>query len=176
MAKIQRKNSIVNTGNLVWNGSHVTAAGVSLSDGTDGSGRVKLYAPNPVEPGSSVSHWDTTATPSLLMEPFITGDEVSDLDLTDELMKDIGWPVIDSDLDGVVDDADNCPAVPNKKQLNTDGAGDGGDACDDNDDNDAWEDYYDNCPLKVNDNQADDDGDGLGNLCDPDYVPPTIGC
>jgi len=166
MSSTQRMNSAVNTGNLVWSGSRVTAAAGGLSGGKDGSGRVKLYAPNPVQPGSSVSHWDTSATPSLLMEPFITGSLATDVDLTDELMKDIGWPVNDSDGDGVVDDADNCPFVPNTDQLNTDGANDGGDACDDDDDNDMWQDVYDNCPLKSNPNQEDTDGDGIGEVCD----------
>ncbi len=166
MSSLQRMNSAVNTGNLVWSGSHVTAAAGSLSGGKDGSGRVKLYAPNPLQQGSSVSHWDTTATPSLLMEPYITGSLASDLDLTDELMKDIGWKANDSDADGVVDDADNCPSVPNTDQLNTDGVDDGGDACDDDDDNDTWQDFYDNCPLIPNPDQADSDGDGQGNVCD----------
>jgi Thrombospondin type 3 repeat len=166
MSPAQRVNSAKNTGNLVWNGSRVTAAAGSLSGGKDGSGRVRLYAPNPVQQGSSLSHWDTTANPSLLMEPYITGDLVADLDLTDELMKDIGWPVNDSDGDGVVDDADNCPSVPNTNQLNTDGADDGGDVCDDDDDNDTWQDFYDNCPLISNPDQADSDGDGKGDVCD----------
>ena len=33
----------------------------------------------------------------------------------------------------------------------------------------------DNCPLNSNPKQADHDGDGIGNKCDPDYVPP-VGC
>jgi hypothetical protein len=54
---------------------------------------VRLYAPNPVESGSSISHWDTTATPNLLMEPFINSDLMpsQDLDLTPYLFEDIGW-------------------------------------------------------------------------------------
>jgi hypothetical protein len=61
--------------------------------GADANGFVRLYAPNPVAPGSSVSHWDTVATPNLLMEPFINSDlaAATDLDLTPALMKDIGW-------------------------------------------------------------------------------------
>jgi len=198
MNDAERIASAINTGNLVWAGAQVTAASGSLSGGKDGSGRVKLYAPNPLQLGSSVSHWDTTATPSLLMEPFITGELASDLDLTDEQMVDMGWTINDTDGDGVVDDADNCPAVSNADQLNTDGDTDGGDACDDDDDNDTWEDFYDNCPLIANpgqedsdgdgigdvcDNcpadsnpgQEDSDGDGIGNACDPDYMPPA-GC
>ena len=56
-------------------------------------GYVRLYAPNPVQPGSSISHWDTSATPNLLMEPFINSDLAPsfDLDLTPYLFEDIGW-------------------------------------------------------------------------------------
>lgn len=56
-------------------------------------GYVRLYAPNPVRPGSSKSHFDTTATPNLLMEPFINDDLMPSvfLDLTTNLFEDIGW-------------------------------------------------------------------------------------
>jgi len=166
MTQAQRVTSAVNTGNLVWSGSYVTtAAAGSLSGGKDGNGRVKLFAPNPVQSGSSISHWDTSATPSLLLQPYISSGQASNLDLTDELMKDIGWPVHDGDGDGVVDDADNCPFVSNAYQFNTDGADDGGNACDDDDDNDMWQDVYDNCPWTYNPDQADSDGDGTGDLC-----------
>jgi uncharacterized repeat protein (TIGR01451 family) len=60
--------------------------------GIDSRGRVKLYAPGSVRPGSSVSHFDVAAAgPNLLMEPAINGDLSQGLDLTDELMRDIGW-------------------------------------------------------------------------------------
>ncbi len=64
-----------------------------LLAGADDNGFVRLYAPNPVQPGSSKSHWDTSATPSLLMEPSITPDlsPSTDLDLTPNLFEDIGW-------------------------------------------------------------------------------------
>jgi len=166
MTNNQRKASAVNTGNLVWTGAAVTAASGFLTSGMDGSGRVKLYAPNPVEQGSSLSHWDPAATPSLLMEPFITPALASDLDLTDEQMLDIGWAINDADGDGVFDAVDNCPAIANPDQLNTDGAPDGGDACDDDDDNDNWLDVDDNCPLSPNPFQEDTDGDGIGDACD----------
>ena len=54
---------------------------------------VRLYAPAAVALGSSISHFDTVATPDLLMEPFITpGLRASEnVDLTPSLMKDIGW-------------------------------------------------------------------------------------
>ena len=62
-----------------------------LAGTTDGY--VRLYAPRVVEPGSSISHFDTTAAPNLLMEPFIT-DTLrgnANLDLTPSLMVDVGW-------------------------------------------------------------------------------------
>lgn len=54
-------------------------------------GKVLVYTPIPFAPGSSVSHWDTSAEPSLLMEPAITNGLSSDVDLTLQQFKDMGW-------------------------------------------------------------------------------------
>ncbi|HSE41460.1 MAG TPA: PA domain-containing protein [Acidobacteriota bacterium] len=61
--------------------------------GADEDNNVLLYAPNPVEPGSSISHWDVSALPNLIMEPFINSDleGATDLDLTPSQLTDIGW-------------------------------------------------------------------------------------
>ena len=66
--------------------------------------------------------------------------------------------------------ADNCPDVANPSQLDTDSryVMDGGDACDDDDDNDGVPDGADNCPTVSNLDQTDIDSDGVGNACDPD--------
>ena len=66
---------------------------------------------------------------------------------------------IDSDDDGVLDDADNCPAAPNEDQTDTDSDGEG-DACDDDDDNDGTADGDDAYPL-----------DGARSV---DETPPSI--
>ena len=67
-----------------------------------------LYTPNPVIVGSSVSHWDVSATPNQLMEPNINADlpltVTAPRDLTKSLLRDVGW-FPDGDLDGVADDA-----------------------------------------------------------------------
>lgn len=61
--------------------------------GADGQGRVLLFAPNPAQPGSSISHWDRSATPNLLMEPSIsTNLPLGSADLTLPLLEDLGWP------------------------------------------------------------------------------------
>jgi hypothetical protein len=55
----------------------------------------RLYAPTTYAPGSSVSHWDVTLTPNMLMEPFINsnlGVRVKNPDdLTLNVLTDIGW-------------------------------------------------------------------------------------
>jgi len=63
----------------------------SLRSGADSSGRVFLWATNPIQPGSSISHWDALAFPNLLMEPFLSADLEHALDLTVPLLKDLGW-------------------------------------------------------------------------------------
>lgn len=59
--------------------------------GADTQGRVKLYAPNPVRPGSSISHFDVSAFPNLLMEPAINSNLNDQVDLTTYLFDDLGW-------------------------------------------------------------------------------------
>ncbi len=63
--------------------------------GADQFGKALLYTPNPFNSGSSVSHWATTATPNLLMEPNISADLTHEVttpqDLTFSQLRDIGW-------------------------------------------------------------------------------------
>jgi len=71
--------------------------GVNLAvlAGADSAGRVLMFAPNPFQGGSSVSHWDVSAFPNLLMEPAINGDLTHEVtppqDLSFPLLRDIGW-------------------------------------------------------------------------------------
>lgn len=59
------------------------------------AGFARLFAPNLFQGGSSVSHFDVTLTPSVLMEPSITSDLTTKVknpfDLTLALLRDIGW-------------------------------------------------------------------------------------
>lgn len=68
------------------------------------------------------------------------------------LIEDYG-AYFDSDFDGVWDQTDNCPFLPNPNQKDTDGDGHG--------------DLCDNCLVNQNSDQLDTDGDGIGDVCDP---------
>ena len=95
MTNAERVASSVNTGNLVFTGAQVHSDAAFLDSGKDSQGRPRMYAPNPIRVGSSVSHWDTVASPNQLMEPNITIDIWQSVtapeDLTFSLLRDIGW-------------------------------------------------------------------------------------
>lgn len=63
----------------------------AIRSGTHPDGQVRLYAPNAVEPGSSLSHFDVSAIPDLLMEPNINYGLHNSVDLTREAFEDMGW-------------------------------------------------------------------------------------
>ncbi|WP_370478270.1 MopE-related protein [Tamlana flava] len=58
----------------------------------------------------------------------------------------------DTDMDGILDDVDNCPLIANTSQEDID--------------LDSIGDVCDNCPNDANNDQADDDADGVGDVCD----------
>lgn len=110
-ARIQQVDGAALKAALVNQNVNVTIArDTSIRSGTDRvKGLAMVAALNPVQPGSSISHWDTAGIPNQLMEPSINADLTSSVrppeDLTSSQMTDIGWF---SDGDGVPDGADNC--------------------------------------------------------------------
>lgn len=90
MTNNERAASAIDTGDLHWVGSQVLSKSGILSAGTVGT-HVRMYAPSPLEGGSSVSHWDTALSPNELMEPFLTNSPQQIL--TGALLGDEGWTV-----------------------------------------------------------------------------------
>ena len=92
MSNAERAISAVDSNDLHWVGGQVTASLGQISSGKSG-GHAQMYAPLPLEGGSSVSHWDTDVDDasgnSELMEPAATGSEK--MLLTDEMLHDMGW-------------------------------------------------------------------------------------
>lgn len=71
---------------------------------------------------------------------------------------------VDTDMDGVPDERDNCAAFPNPDQTDLDRNG-RGDVCDDFD-RDGVMNMKDNCRDVPNRDQRDTDVDGVGDACD----------
>jgi hypothetical protein len=132
------------------------------------------YLPNSSEPGDGVtppgssigvmgSYFDVTLYPQFLLDvmtvpPGIAND-----------------PFTDDDGDGIFEDLDNCPAMPNGAQedIDGDGSGDVCDPCSDLDHDEfgspltqATTCGLDNCPDLYNPSQTDTDGNGIGDACD----------
>ena len=62
-------------------------------NGLHANGYPLIYAPGVLELGSSMSHYDTTAEPSALMEPFVNVDLYDNPDMTLGMYLDEGWVV-----------------------------------------------------------------------------------
>ncbi len=73
----------------------------------------------------------------------------------------------DDDNDGIINAADNCPAVSNPDQVDLDN-NNRGDICDPDQDNDGLIDGLDNCPSVSNADQIDLDDNKIGDACDSD--------
>ena len=59
--------------------------------GADNAGRPLMYTPATYTSGSTVSHWDVSLTPNALLEPNINQDLHDSVDITRNLLWDIGW-------------------------------------------------------------------------------------
>lgn len=127
------------------------------SDLSDAKGAYSLL----VAPGT----YEIVATRSGYLTTKITRTVATGADVKVDIPLEKSAVPTDLDGDGVVDDKDNCPAVPNADQKNTDGDA-FGDACDPDDDDDGKFDEDDNCPLVANPDQKDTDGDGIGDACE----------
>jgi hypothetical protein len=107
MTNAERISSAVNANNVLWDGANVKIASDFMFGGREtATGRVELYTPAAFSSGSSLSHWNTTASPNLLMEPFINVGLSLNLDLTPHQLRDVGW-FRDTNLDIVPDAVTN---------------------------------------------------------------------
>ena len=83
--------SVMGNAALVWNAPQVNGNLARLTQGLSAGGHLKLYAPATFDASSSVSHWDSSATPDLLMEPRYSSTTGDHTDLTTCALYDMGW-------------------------------------------------------------------------------------
>lgn len=130
----QRKTSITNTQWVVFDGPLTNQRGApSLETGTSNSpksnnqDRIRLYAPHPNEPGSSISHWSKTVSPDDLMEPVGTRNiHLRDgIGLATCVLADIGWGLTDRARcpDQITHSPENIFATPQRLDFETRTAG-----------------------------------------------------
>ncbi len=109
----QRQQSATRTGFLAWSGSNVNKWSSRFTAGITANGRMRLYAPTTVAPGSSVSHFDTAVIPNVLMRPNLSVANGNYTDVTPCALKDIGWTV------ARCIDAANSPPVAQAQTITT---------------------------------------------------------
>lgn len=131
---------------LTWSLSGAPA-GMSISNAAATRGRISWTAPDA-----------TPVAVTVTVRATDTGNTFDD--------EAFSFVVQDTDSDAVADHGDNCPAVTNASQLDTDIDG-LGNACDSDDDGDTISDAAELAnaldPLLASDATADKDGDGLSN-------------
>lgn len=87
----------------------------------------------------------------------------------DTALTQLFTPIFDDDRDGLENDKDNCPAIENFDQIDTDRDGQG-DCCDDDDDDDGLTDGVER-EIGASPTSSDTDGDGLTDAVDSQ---PTV--
>jgi hypothetical protein len=78
--KVRKK--ALKSNQIRWFGAGVVAA--------QGGNLVQMFAPKKFLRGSSISHWDPSNSPDLLMEPFFT-DATNNVDITKQAFQDMGY-------------------------------------------------------------------------------------
>ena len=91
MTDAQRAAASQKSGQLHWVGPTVSArAAQVLSSGVSAGGHPHIYAPSPVAPGSSLSHFATTLDPPQVMSPYLL-EANHDVGLAADVLVDMGW-------------------------------------------------------------------------------------
>jgi hypothetical protein len=90
VVSVSQSDGAILKANLVGQMATLVASPSSHA-GSDGAGHLLMYTPNPYQGGSSVSHWDVSAFPDLLMEPAINTGLHNTVDATLNAMADLGW-------------------------------------------------------------------------------------
>ncbi len=92
----QRRRSLTNAPSVVWGDSLTNSRAMSLLSDGFSQGRLQMYAPQQLRPGSSISHWDVSLSPDQIMEPFATGEDqvIRGIGISSCVLENLGWQLI----------------------------------------------------------------------------------
>jgi hypothetical protein len=99
MSDAQRAAGQISDPNLHWIGPIVNNRALARLTAGIVNGHTQMFGPNPFQPGSSTSHWNTSLTPNELMEPVYTGAN-HEPGLAWALLDEIGWTLCASPTNG----------------------------------------------------------------------------
>jgi hypothetical protein len=157
---------------LVFNSGSPTTHEARVNSGDSGGGVFRKRTGSWHLTGIIVGIDTYSGQPTPWYIPYGTSSFAADLSVyRDEILAVIAANP-DTDDDGILDSADNCPTDANEDQLDSDGDGEG-DVCDtcpddalNDDDGDGWCGDIDLCPDMPNPaDNADTNGDGIGDAC-----------
>ncbi|MES1938393.1 JDVT-CTERM domain-containing protein [Salinisphaera hydrothermalis] len=121
MTAAERAASITDGPGLVWDDANTDNAAAGYLTAGINQGRVELYAPATIEPGSSISHWALALSPSQIMEPRENPNVgvLSGIGMSACVLENIGWQLA-NDI--------RCPdvgsaTIAGQSSSNTDGSG-----------------------------------------------------
>ena len=154
VTEVQRATLTGGPGDNALNAATFTLGPVVLNGGAGSDSLLGGSGGDELVGGPDGDNFDAAAGPDAIFsndgvaEDVVCGTEVDSVnaDPQDTLAADCDQATLHSDSDGVPDNSDNCPAVPNPGQENSDGDAQG-DACDPDDDNDGVPDGGDACPT-----------------------------
>ncbi|MEW5848208.1 MAG: thrombospondin type 3 repeat-containing protein [Myxococcota bacterium] len=130
-----------------------TGSSASASSSTASSSSGSTTSSSSSAGSTSISSSSATSSSSSSSSTSSSSSSSSSSGSTATSSSSSGVLVLDEDMDGVQDVADNCVADPNPEQYD--------------EDSDSVGDVCDNCPGLSNNSQADVDSDGVGDTCDP---------
>lgn len=89
----ERAASMTDGPDLVWDDASTDNAAAGYLTAGINQGRVEIYAPATVEPGSSISHWAIALSPNQIMEPRENPDAgvLSGIGMSACVLENMGW-------------------------------------------------------------------------------------
>ena len=94
-SRSQRAEAVNDAPFIVWSSAMTNAATSNFVTQGRQEGRLRIYAPEVIQPASTLSHWSPAVEPDQIMEPFqsVEASVLDGIGLASCVLSDIGWPL-----------------------------------------------------------------------------------